>query len=66
MNEYRFIIQWLTLSPSSEGRIIEEGEIPVHILSNNSCNARDQAGRIANNMSHAFPDETKFFYQIRV
>ena len=66
MKEYRFVIQWLALYPSSEGRIIEEGEIPVHIVSEDSCDARSQAGRIADNMSFAFPNETKFFYRIRV
>ena len=66
MGEYRFVIQWLTLSPSSEGRIIEEGEIPVHVLSDTAYDARGQVSRIADNMSHAFPNEIKFFYQIRV
>ena len=62
---YYFEIEWFTKTHGEEETIVEQGNFPIHIPTEEKEEALAQALKIAQNMAMAFRDtEIAFYYRI--
>ena len=61
---YYFVIDWISRTCGREV-VVEEGQIPLHIVADTQEDALAQATKLAQGMARAFNDtKIRFYYRI--